>query len=97
MDVVRGMITHRLILERDPCPCDDAKIGLFMLNCGISVLRQDWWMDLDQNTLEGLEERIRESDARGIVQYRVKNCANRLYFDPIILNRLYDYYKDLKV
>jgi hypothetical protein len=54
-------------------------------------------MDLDQNTLEGLEERIRESDARGIAQYRVKNCANRLYFDPIILNRLYDYYKDLNV
>jgi hypothetical protein len=91
-DVIRTMINHRHVLESDPCPCDDAKIGLFIAHCGVDVRRQDWWMDLDQNTLEDLDGRIRESDSRGIVQYRVKNCANRLYFDPIILNRLYDWY-----
>jgi hypothetical protein len=91
-DVVKKIISQRHLIEQTSCPCDDAIIGMFMVQHGVDVRRQDWWMDLDQNTLEGLEERIRESDARGIVQYRVKNCANRLYFDPIILNRLYDYY-----
>ena len=91
-DVVRTVITHRHLIETNACPCDDAITGLFMLQHGICVRRQDWWADLDQNTLEGLDERIRESDSRGTVQYRVKNCTNRLHMDHIILNRLYDWY-----
>jgi hypothetical protein len=91
-DVVRTMITHRHLIETNACPCDDAITGLFMLKHGICVRRQDWWTDLDHDTLEGLDERIRASDALGTVQYRVKNCANRLYFDPIILNKIWEYY-----
>jgi len=91
-DVIELFLKKRSMTDRVSHPCGDAIIGLFMLQNGIEVLRQDWWMDLDQNTLEGLDERIRDGDSRGIAHYRVKNCANRLYFDPIILNRLYDWY-----
>lgn len=91
-DVVRTIINHRHLIETNPCPCDDAIIGLFMLQHGIEVRRQDWWMDFDQNTLEGIDDRIRESDSRGIAQYRVKNGVNRLYIDPIVLHKLWEYY-----
>jgi hypothetical protein len=91
-DVVNTLITHRHLIETNACPCDDAIIGLFMLQNGIAVLRQDWWMDLDQNTIDDLDKRLHESDARGIIQYRVKNGANRIYFDPIILNKLWEHY-----
>jgi ribulose-phosphate 3-epimerase len=76
---------------------DDVLIGYHMHRCRVIARPLDAWMDFDNNTLENLDRRIKESDERGIIHYRVKNTENRLYYDPIILNRLAEYYKKMLV
>jgi len=72
---------------------NDVAVGRYLARVEIPVVIYSEWMDFDFNTLENLDNMIRESDERGIVQYRVKNCVDRVKYDIPILERLSDYYR----
>ena len=56
----------------------------------------DWSRDFCGNNVENLNFKIKNIDNVNICHYRVKNFQNRLYFDTIIMNKLYDYHYGLK-
>jgi hypothetical protein len=72
---------------------NDVVVGWYLDRIGVPAIFYSMWMDFDFNTLENLDKMIKESDERGIVQYRVKNYVDRVKYDIPILERLSDYYR----
>ena len=48
--------------------------------------------DFESNNINNLKDIIINTDNDNVYYYRVKVCANRLYYDTIILHSLYNYY-----
>jgi hypothetical protein len=72
---------------------NDLAFGRFLYEKhNILMEPKEWWYDFDDNSVDNLEEKIKNTDMRNIVHYRIKNPANRLYFDTVIMNHLYNYY-----
>ena len=72
---------------------NDVVVGSYLARMGVPSIFYSAWMDFDFNTLENLDKMIRESDERGIVQYRIKNYVDRVKYDIPMLERLSDYYR----
>jgi hypothetical protein len=72
--------------------CNDAIFGYCLYQNGITPISTNWWYDFDNNKLEYLYERIKETEGRNTIQYRIKNTADRLYYDTRIMNTLYNHY-----
>jgi len=90
-------VADMLIAARDELSsiveCDDVIIGWHLARMGVPAMFYSAWMDFDDNTLENLDKRIKESDERGIVQYRIKNCEDRVKYDIPIVERITEYYR----
>lgn len=72
---------------------NDVAVGWYLARMEIPAVFYSAWMDFDFNTLENLDNMIRESDEKGIVQYRVKNYLDRDKYDIPMLERISDYYR----
>ena len=44
------------------------------------------------NTIDNIDQEIKQLESEGIFQYRVKNPDDRMKYDTFILNKLYEYY-----
>ena len=72
---------------------NDVAFGRFLYEKhNISADPKEWWYDFDDNSVDDLDEKIKNTEARNIMHYRIKNPANRLHYDTIIMNHLYRYY-----
>jgi len=95
-DVVDIMIDARYEMCRITEP-DDVAVGRYLAHMEVPAVFYSAWMDFDFNTLENIDNIIRESDEQGIVQYRVKNLLDRVKYDIPMLESLSDYYRTLKI
>lgn len=72
---------------------NDVSFGRFLYEKhNIPAEPKEWWCDFDDNSVDNLEEKIKNTEMRNIIHYRIKNPANRLHYDTIIMNHLYRYY-----
>jgi len=98
-DVCQILINNSAFLNNEhyshpenPAYNNDALFGYFLYQNGINPISTNWWYDFDNNKLEYLYERIKETEGRNTIQYRIKNTADRLYYDTRIMNTLYNHY-----
>jgi len=71
---------------------NDALFGHFLHSNGISPIATNWFYDFDNNSFEDLYERIKQTEENDVIQYRIKNRDDRMYYDTIIMNALYIHY-----
>jgi hypothetical protein len=98
-DVCQILINNSAFLNNEhyshpenPAYNNDALFGYFLQQKGITPISTNWWYDFDNNKLEYLYERIKETEGRNTIQYRIKNTADRLYYDTRIMDTLYNHY-----
>jgi len=98
-DVCQILINNSAFLNNEhyshpenPAYNNDALFGYFLYQNGVTPISTNWWYDFDNNKLEYLYERIKETEGRNTIQYRIKNTADRLYYDTRIMNTLYNHY-----
>ena len=81
----------KIAIHHDPIS-NDVLIGLLLDFNNIELLDIKWWYDFDHNTIDNIHNNLKITDSNNICHYRIRNDANRLYYDTIIMNKLYDYY-----
>jgi hypothetical protein len=79
------------ILNTDNIP-NDVLIAILLHINSIQILDKKWWYDFYHDTTDHIHENIKSTDSNNICHYRIRNNSNRLYYDTIIMNKLYDYY-----
>ena len=101
--IVMSRDVAQLLVDGADYICNDIKSGRSVANDvafgrflkekhNVIAEPKEWWYDFDDNSVDNLEEKIKNTEARNIMHYRIKNPANRLYFDTVIMNHLYRYY-----
>ena len=81
----------KIVIQHDPIS-NDVLIGLLLDFNNIQLSDKKWWYDFDHNTIDNIHNNLKITDSNNICHYRIRNDANRLYYDTIIMNKLYDYY-----
>jgi len=91
-DVISMLVeSHKYLLLNTNTP-NDVLISLFLNSNNIHPIDIKWWYDFDHNTTDDIYDNIKRTDSDNICHYRIRNNSNRLYYDTIIMNILYNYY-----